>query len=587
MTGGEHRLAAWLAGLLIWGILAATAVAAPLPEVLSRADAERYRDAFDLQKRGEWRAADRLIAALDDDLLRGHLLAQRYLHPTHYRSEYAELRDWMAAYADLPQAGRIHRLAARRRPASARWPNRPDPVPGLRGVDTPRHPSTRPLPTRGGLSEAQRKRARAIERIVTNRLRHGWTKSAKRMLNTAEARQVLSRSRFDALRAALGMAYLGDGRVEWALDWADKATRSGDRVPRAHWVAGLAAWKLGRFDRAAGHFERAAASRFATPEDAAAAAFWAARAHLVSRRPARVNAFLDQAAAHPRTFYGLIALGLLGREAPFARHGDAATERRFRRLAERPAGRRLRALAQVGQTDRAARELELMVARGDRATRHAALLLADRAGLAEAAMRLARRLYGPAAPIAFAFPLPGLRPKDGFTIDRALLFALMRQESRFDAAARSPMGARGLLQIMPRTASFVAGDHRLHGSERRRLHDPDVNLRLGQAYLRHLLGEPPVDGDLLRLLTAWNGGPGNLAKWLRLHRPNRDPLLFMELIPLRETRHFVEAVLANMWIYRFRLGQPAPSLAAIAAGEWPAYSALDGETNSVASHVAD
>ncbi len=570
--------------LVVWIVWTAAALAAPPPDALSRADAERYRDIFALQKLGEWRAADKLIGALTDDILIGHVRAQRYLHPTHYRSRYLELRDWLAAHADHPRAERIYRLAVKRRPANYKWPRRPSPVPGLPGYRAPRHPSDDPLPRRRGLSDEQQARAKAIERIVRNRLRHGWTKSAKRMLNTAEARDLLSHSRFDALRTALGMTYLGDGRDQWALEWAEAATRSGKRVPRAHWVAGLAAWKLGQIDRAAGHFERAAESRHAKPVLASAAAFWAARTHLVGRRPHKVNRFLKVAAEHPRSFYGLIALGLLGGEPPFAWNDDAAVEHRIRNLADGAAGRRMRALAQIGRTDDAARELNLLAARGDEATRRAALILAGRIGLAEAVLRLSHRLYGPSAPIAFDYPIPDLSPKDGFTVDRALLFALMRQESRFDARARSPMGARGLLQIMPRTASFVAGDRNLHGRERKTLHDPDVNLRLGQDYIRMLLREPAIDGDVLRLVTAWNGGPGNLAKWLRRHRPNDDPLLFMELIPLRETRRFVETVLTNLWIYRHRLGQSRPSLAAIAANEWPAYIRLDGDISSVARH---
>ena len=74
---------------------------------------------------------------------------------------------------------------------------------------------------------------------------------------------------------------------------------------------------------------------------------------------------------------------------------------------------------------------------------------------------------------------------------------------------------------------------------------------------------------------AYNGGPGNLNKWRRKSDYQGDPLLFIESIPSRETRAFVERVLTNLWIYRFRLGQPAPSLDAIAAGAWPRYQAFD------------
>ena len=78
------------------------------------------------------------------------------------------------------------------------------------------------------------------------------------------------------------------------------------------------------------------------------------------------------------------------------------------------------------------------------------------------------------------------------------------------------------------------------------------------------------------MAAAYNGGPGNLAKWKRRTLPySKDPLMFIESIPARETRDFVERVLSNLWMYRERLGQATPSLDAIAAGELPLYKALD------------
>ncbi|PPR23372.1 MAG: hypothetical protein CFH40_01090, partial [Alphaproteobacteria bacterium MarineAlpha10_Bin3] len=80
---------------------------AALPRVLNEADAALYREIFTLQKAGKWRAADQRIAMLRDTLLIGHVLFQRYMHPTAYRSKYTELKGWMAQYADHPGAARI------------------------------------------------------------------------------------------------------------------------------------------------------------------------------------------------------------------------------------------------------------------------------------------------------------------------------------------------------------------------------------------------------------------------------------------------------------------------------------------------
>ena len=112
------------------------------------------------------------------------------------------------------------------------------------------------------------------------------------------------------------------------------------------------------------------------------------------------------------------------------------------------------------------------------------------------------------------------------------------------------------------------------------------NITLGQKYVRHLLNDPNIDGDLFYAVAAYNGGPGNLRKWRRRSDYGGDPLLFIESIPLRETRIYVERVLTNLWIYRYRLGQPAPSLDAIATGEWPSYIALDDKSIKHTTNMA-
>jgi len=90
-----------------------------------------------------------------------------------------------------------------------------------------------------------------------------------------------------------------------------------------------------------------------------------------------------------------------------------------------------------------------------------------------------------------------------------------------------------------------------------------------------LQADERIGHNLLLLAAAYNSGPGPIHQWLSGDALHRDPLLFLESIPNRETRGFVERVLANYWIYRLRLGQPTSDLDALAAGEWPTYTALD------------
>jgi hypothetical protein len=228
----------------------------------------------------------------------------------------------------------------------------------------------------------------------------------------------------------------------------------------------------------------------------------------------------------------------------------------------------------------------------------ALLALLDQGGFPRLTLTLAQNLCGSGACDdqiqlqASFYPIPPWRPQNGYRVDRALLYALIRQESSFDPQAKSADGARGLMQIMPGTASYVARMDGLAHKPGRELYRPEVNIDLGQRYLAYLLDHGTVRGDLVRLMVAYNGGPGNLGKWLRQIDDQGDPLLFIESLPSRETRVFIERVLSNLWIYRARLGQAAPSLDAIAAGDWPGYAALDGkagegQTQEALHHVAN
>jgi soluble lytic murein transglycosylase-like protein len=84
-----------------------------------------------------------------------------------------------------------------------------------------------------------------------------------------------------------------------------------------------------------------------------------------------------------------------------------------------------------------------------------------------------------------------------------------------------------------------------------------------------------VGGDLIRLLAAYNNGPGNLSRWQPAVRHRGDPFLFIESIPVTETRSFVQRVLSYSWIYAARLGLPAPSLDDLAAGRFPRFAGVE------------
>ena len=140
------------------------------------------------------------------------------------------------------------------------------------------------------------------------------------------------------------------------------------------------------------------------------------------------------------------------------------------------------------------------------------------------------------------------------------------------------------MQLMPRTARGLAG-RKVWNGRRSSLFDPVLNITLGQKYIRHLLDQTIVKGDLFFTIAAYNSGPGNLYRWQKQVDYQSDSLLFIESIPARETRVFVEQVLANYWIYRLRLNQPTPSLGTLAAGGRATYVALDPGAEDLANRA--
>jgi soluble lytic murein transglycosylase len=131
------------------------------------------------------------------------------------------------------------------------------------------------------------------------------------------------------------------------------------------------------------------------------------------------------------------------------------------------------------------------------------------------------------------------------------------------------------MQVMPATARFIAARTDLEHPQGGALFEPETSIGFGQAYLEHLLQRQAIGDNLIFLAVAYNAGPGRVPLWRETLAAEDDPLLFVESIPLRETRVYVKKVLTNLWTYRARFGQAQPSLKALAASRWPTYRAFD------------
>jgi soluble lytic murein transglycosylase-like protein len=355
----------------------------------------------------------------------------------------------------------------------------------------------------------------------------------------------------------------------------DGAARPSNTPDNPSWrnlfMTGINDWKRGDIDSAGPIFMRAAEMAGISSDDRAAADFWAARAALRLQQPDAYLDWLHLAANAPGSFYGILAGRLLGQG--FGPTGIAATltEADITAVDATPDGHLAFALLQVGETDQAATALRALWPdmQNDPDLGRAVMAVAARAGLVDVAIAVGAQVADPDNEIAGArLPMPALHPAGGFTIDPALVYALARTESGFDPDAVSPAGARGLMQLMPRTARYIRRSQGISGT----LGDPSANLALGQAYIRYLGDQNGISDNLLAILASYNAGPGAAAVWCDALAEDSDPLVFIETITNTQTRHFVHQVLADSWIYAEEIGIRPASLDDLADGNFPTLS---------------
>lgn len=513
-------------------------------DVLSPMDERAYREAFAATSRGDFTAAEASLERVKDKTLAGHVAFVRLMHPTAYRAEYDELVDWLKAHGDHPGAERVYALALKRKPAGAPDPKAP------------------------AFLEVSRTWARV--------------ESAASLAGGPAGP--------DRDRAAREAYYSGDAARALAL-----APSAGNA-----WIAGLAAWRLGRYEDARGFFRAVAIDEAEEEWLRAGGAFWAARASRALGDAGQATAFLRMAAKTPHSFYGMIAQRAL--ELDGARVGslDAWTAPGASSLLVRAStaprlaaptladigpfvksnarARRAAALMQIGRQAEAGLELRAGLATAKAATERRqweALVLALNAPITTAAdttptLSLRRPGPPPRRRAPTDYPAPELFPSGGWTLDRALVYALVWKESGFNEYAVSGAGAMGLMQVRPVAAARAAGDDHLILNPMPLLDGP-TNLRVGQDYFTWLmergLGGGPEAYDVLRAVAAYNAGAGTVLNTLKKVGPDADTLLLVESLPALETRDYVEKVMAAYWTYRKTFGGETRTLDALARGE--------------------
>jgi soluble lytic murein transglycosylase len=359
-------------------------------------------------------------------------------------------------------------------------------------------------------------------------------------------------------RKQLIVAALKAGNSAGAYAAADntRALAPADIAESEFYAGWIALTRLKNPDAAAAHFAQIAAVG-ASPITRGRALYWQGRAAEAQGDPIAAQAFYAEGARYITTFYGQLAAEKAGLKELRLDRDPVITQADRARFYGREQVRAARILADIGAKDQF-RSLVLYIDDTLPNAEESALLVDFARGYGD--QDLAMRAVRTAAQRGFILTERGYPLLDHhFTpgpgaAETAFVYSISRQESNFDPSARSGVGARGMMQLMPATASIVA---RKLGEAHSiaRLSDAPYNMRLGSVYLGDMVRN--FSGSYIMAAAAYNAGPGRPAQWAGLCGDPRgastDPLDFIECIPFSETRNYVMRTLETTMVYRARL----------------------------------
>ena len=343
----------------------------------------------------------------------------------------------------------------------------------------------------------------------------------------------------------------------------------------------LAGWialrKLGKPNRALVHLKRLA-TRGQSRTQRARGAYWTARAYLELGNRKNADYWFRTAARTPTLYYAQLAREAIGLgRKPILIRPVGYDRKTKRMIASSELMQAVKILAKSGGQREigafiwpVARQLK------SRIEASAAADLFTSAGGPHLGVRLAKAAgrYGHDID-NWGYPvraMPRIK-RIGKPVETAVIFAISRQESEFNTTARSYVGARGLMQIMPTTAKRVAKRYRLRHSTAKLTTHPAYNAMLGAALLGDLIDQ--FNGSYVLTFVGYNAGPGRARQWLKIYGDPRngqvDPVDWVESVPFTETRKYIQKVLQNVQVYRSRINPRAvvPLSADLARGHPP------------------
>lgn len=556
--------------VFIFSVLCAVGAGAKTEiDVLSDSDASLYSQIFTLQDSEKFSAAEKLQRQLSDPILMGEVLYQKYFSKT-YTTKGAEAKSWLDKYFDMPGAARTEKLAARKK-ARAKKAVVPAMLSGGLSIENAQSETWTEKQYSGAIDKKITKFKKAI--------RSGSTKTARNILEDKTFRKKLMESDYGRLAGRLSYVYYTNGEFELAKKWGFVAADADSEY--GLWTMGLLYFKEQKFKESEKYFGRILDLPQINNARKTEAAFWAGRAADFNDDTSTARKYWKIAAAHPMAFYGALAATMMGDVPEYEFFEQEFTDDDVEELRRDKYGKIALALLQVNRKDRAEEYLKYMMSPkvSDRSLHAinsvATAYVLPRVSIVVSGIIRDRGILEIDEDVIYTaqYPLPDWEPMGGWSIDRALLLAVTKQESGFRRGVKSGAGAKGVMQLMPGTAKRIARANKVKMSDID-MSNPEHNMFLGQQHIVDLLMHPNVNNNIIKMLAAYNAGMGSVVKFEKSFSTD-DPLLYIESFPAYETRGYIKRVMANLWLYRARLNQPLTTLKALADSEWPLYSSED------------
>ena len=547
-------------------------------KILNKKDIKLYNQIFDFQSKGiksrnskTWTKINKLKKSISNKLLFGTIEAEKYLHPTGWRSSYTELKKWLDNYNDHPDAYRIYRLAKRRKPKKLKFPKKPvgNFLNGYGNILKDQLKPTFPLVSKG---HKYPKYSFQTAIKVRRGIRKTNTKYVENLLISKKTKKYLTDLEMSQLRAELANAYFIFKKDQESIRQSRISINLSDsQNALAFWSGGLAAWRFGDYKLSKWFFNNLSELTSGPESILSGGSCWAAKLAYHMGETKEINKYLKRAANYERTFYSTLAKASLGYKEDFNFNLEPINEKFINKLKSLPGGKRILALLQVSQYHKASREFRKIIFNFKIDEYSQIVSFAanyNMPGLAFRISALLRNDYGKIL-LGGLYPIPKWKT-DRFKIkDNALLYSISRQESGFNPRAKSYANALGVMQVLPSTAAFIMNDKFYrYRAKKHLLYNLNNNLKIGAKYIDFLLGLDLINNNVLKMLASYNAGPGNFKKWTKkAHYKEKDPLLMIESLPARQTRNYIKLVLTNLWIYRSRLNEVPYIIPALASGE--------------------